>query len=95
MKGLNRSDYREAIGKGLSCILERLRVYCQEPDQKAKGATDLTTAMKQFTHWPPNDLLKSIEDGVICLVKDERVKPPRPLWTAFRRAWTRGVAVVA
>ena len=84
-----RAHYRAAIVKKVKADLERLAFYCQEPDQQAKGATDPATAMKQFTYWPPNDLLKSIEDGVICLVRDERVQPPRPLWTAFRRVNAR------
>jgi len=84
-----RAYYRAAIVKKVKAELERLPFYCQEPDLQAKGATDLATAMKQFTFWPPNDLLKSIEEGVICLFRDERVKPPRPLWTAFQRVNTR------
>jgi hypothetical protein len=79
-----RAYYRAAIVKKVKADLERLAFYCQEPDQQAKGATDLATAMKQFTYWPPSDLLKSLEFSVIRLAEFEREKPPHPSWKAFQ-----------
>jgi hypothetical protein len=81
-----RVYYRAAIVEHVRADLKRLALYCQEPDQKAKGATDLATAMKQFTHWPTIDLLKSIEFDVTRLAGFERKKPTRPpLWEPFQR----------
>jgi hypothetical protein len=70
--------------KELSSILERLALYCQEPNPQAKGATDLVKAIKQFTSWPTSDLLKSLEFNVTCLASFEREKPPLPFWRAFQ-----------
>ena len=47
-----RAYYRAAIVEKLKADLERLAFFCQEPDQQAKGATDLATAIKQLTYWP-------------------------------------------
>jgi hypothetical protein len=88
MKGAMRAYYRAAIGKRtqeeLTSTLERLALYCQEPDPQAKGATDLAKAMKQFTLWPTSDLLLPLENSVTCLVRVEREKPSRPPWKAFQ-----------
>src|SRR5207247_3716471 len=83
-----RAYYRAAIGKRtkeeLTRTLERLPVYCQEPDPHAKGATDLAKAMKQFTLWPTSDLLLPLDNSVARLVSVERDKPPRPCWRSFQ-----------
>jgi len=64
--------------------LKRLRLYCQAPDPRVKGSTDLDEAMKQFTIWPERELLKQIEGSVITLVSTERDKPQTPRWKAFK-----------
>jgi hypothetical protein len=89
MKGAMRAYCRATTSRQrakalLTGTLERLSVYCQEPDSQAKGATDSVRAMKQFTFWPRADLLQLLEDSVTFLVGVERKKPPRPLWKAFQ-----------
>jgi RNA polymerase sigma factor (sigma-70 family) len=67
----------------LSDALERLSLYCQAPEPQAKMATELHEAMKQWTWWPQNDLLKQIKDSVLILASTERKKPEWRPWKAF------------
>jgi len=64
MKGAIRKYWRAAFGKRakerLIADLGRLTFYCQPADPKAKGATDLHEAMKQFTYWPDAHLLQGL-----------------------------------
>ena len=67
----------------LSDALERLVLYCQAPNPQAKEATDLYEAMKQWTWWPTEDLLKQIKDSVLTLAGAQRKYPERRPWEAF------------
>jgi RNA polymerase sigma factor (sigma-70 family) len=67
----------------LSDALERLALYCQEPNPQAKEATDLYEAMKQWTWWPTEDLLKQIKESVLTLAGAQRKYPERRPWEAF------------
>jgi RNA polymerase sigma factor (sigma-70 family) len=62
---------------------KRLAVCCLAPDPQAKGATDLDEAMKQFTWWPENDLLKHIKDSVLTLASTQRKYPEKRPWKTF------------
>src|SRR5262249_39229574 len=63
--------------------LKRLALHCQPPDPRAKNATDLNEAMKQFTWWPNADLLERIEYGVLTIALTQRKYPERQLWKNF------------
>ena len=87
MKGMKRKYWRAAFGKRarerLTAALKKLSLYCRAPDLRAKEATDLDEAMKQFTWWPKSDFLKQIEDSVLTLASTERKNPSRRIWKAF------------
>jgi RNA polymerase sigma-70 factor, ECF subfamily len=80
---------RKLAKRRLIDILERLALYCQAPDPQAKGSTDLHEAMKQFTWWPQNDLLKQLENSALTLAMTERKNPSRRIWKAFELVDTR------
>jgi RNA polymerase sigma factor (sigma-70 family) len=63
--------------------LARLTLYCQPPDPKARSATDLDEAMKEFTWWPNANLLERIEDGVLTIALTQRKFPERKIWKNF------------
>ena len=62
---------------------KRLAVCCLAPDPQAKQAIALDAAMKQWTWWPSDDLLKHIKDSVLTLASTERKYPEKRPWKAF------------
>src|SRR5262249_27669916 len=87
MKGAIRKYWPPAFGKPakerLIADLGRLALYCQPADPKAKSATDVDEAMKQFTWWPQRELLEQIEDGVLTIALTQRKYPARRIWKNF------------
>jgi len=88
MKGALRKYWLVAFGKHakkrVAADLASLAFYCQPADPKAKGATDLHQAMKQFTYWPQEELLGRLEDSVLTLALTERKFPDRRIWKNFQ-----------
>jgi len=88
MKGALRRYWNVAFGKRtrrrLTADLASLAFYCQPAHPKAKGATDLHEAIRQFTYWPSADFLEGIEDSVLVLAMTERKYPARRIWKNFQ-----------
>lgn len=88
MKGALRKYWIVAFGKHakkrLAADLASLAFYCQPADAKAKGATDLHQAIKQFTYWPQEELLGQLEDSVLTVALTERKFPDRRIWKNFQ-----------
>lgn len=68
----------------LLAALDELSTYCRAPETPRETTADLHEAMKGYTYWPQQNLLKRISGSVTRLATLEREKQPKPLWKAFR-----------